>query len=309
MSRGAGLESLLKGTGLFKQDLTDTHHKISCQQLSQLIANCQKHTRSQDLSFMLGRRLLTLQSSSFAQSLEHAKHLKQAAKLFQLYQDNLFPFCFGEVKSHQGDVYFILNPSLHGEQQQFLFEVMCAAIYHSSKTLCGKLIPYAFCFESSRPRNIYQFEENLGRRLSFSQPLNWIKLDKTYLNSEIQPAQSFTRISLLQQCRASRVEQAQSGVLKYLYQALQKGQIANLEQAAELLQVSPATFKRKLKTTGISFQQLQDSVRKQQAVFELAICKQNNGEVARKLKFSDVTNFRRAFKRWTGLTPAQLKAD
>lgn len=309
MSRGAQLEALLRGTGLFKQDLTDVHHLLSAKQLNQLIVNCQKQTRSQDLSFMLGRRLLMMQSSVFSQLLENSRNLNQAARVFQLYQTELFPFSFGEIKSFDGDVYFILNSSLLNEGQQFMFEVMCAAIYHSSKTMCGKLIPYSFNFEISRPRNIYQFEENLGRRLSFSQPLNWIKLNREFLSSAIRPAPSFTRKSLLVQCREARFNDLRKEALLQIYKELRSGNAANLEQVADLLQMSPATLKRKLKTTGSSFQQIQDSVRKQQAVFELAVCRQNNGEVAKKLKFSDVTNFRRAFKRWTGLTPAQLKAD
>ena len=309
ISRGAELEALLRGTGLFKQDLTKLDHLISAKQLNQLIVNCQKHTRSQDLSFMLGRRLLALHSSTFSQLLENARDLNQAARIFQLYQSALFPFAFGEVKRHQGDVYFILNSGLLAEGQQFMFEVLCAAIYHSSKALCGKLIPFTFSFEIARPRNIYQFEENLGRRLSFSQAVSWVKLDSCFLSSVIQPSQSFTRMSLFEQSRTLHSRDLPTEALRFIYRALRTGEVANLEQMAELLAISPATLKRKLKTTGVSFQQIQDAVRKQQAVFELAICRQNNGEVAKKLKFNDVTNFRRAFKRWTGLTPAQLKAD
>lgn len=309
MSRGAELEPLLRGTSLFKQDLTRVNHQISAKQLVQLITNCQKYTRSQDLSFMLGRRLLTLHSSIFSQLIENARNLNQAVRIFQIYQTELFPFAFGDVKSYQDDIYFVLNPSLLKEGQQFMFEVLCAAIYHSSKTLCGKLIPYSFSFEIPRPRNIYQFEENLGRRISFSQPLSWIKLNSEYLSSPIKPSQSFTRISLFEQSRTPLERGKDKEALLSIYRALKGGEVSNLEQVAEWLEISPATLKRKLKATGISFQQLQDSVRKQQAVFELVVCKQKNGEVAKKLNFSDVTNFRRAFKRWTGLTPAQLKAD
>lgn len=309
MSRGANIEHLLRGTGLFKQDLTNAEHNISTDQLCQLIQNCQKHTRSHDLSFMLGRRLLAAQSSKFVSLLQHARNFAQVVRVFQLYQAHLFPVSFGTVKKHNNDVYFIVNPAINNLVQEFMFEVLCAAVYQESKRLCGKLIPFSFSFEQSRPRNIYQFEENLGNRLRFSQPINWIKLDKSFLQTDVLSAPSFTRISLLQQSHAERLLDNKVGVLQYLYKAIEQGRVNNLDQASDYLQTSPATLKRKLKSTGLSFQSLQDAVRKQQAVFELAVCKQNNGEVARKLKFSDVTNFRRAFKRWTGLTPAQLKAD
>jgi len=33
----------------------------------------------------------------------------------------------------------------------------------------------------------------------------------------------------------------------------------------------------------------------------------NNEQVAAHLHFNDITNFRRAFKRWTGLTPSDSR--
>ena len=68
-----------------------------------------------------------------------------------------------------------------------------------------------------------------------------------------------------------------------------------------------ATFKRKLKQHGSSFQELQDQLRKQQAVYWLQLQGLNNEESAIKMEFSDIPNFRRAVKRWTGLTPSQLR--
>ena len=202
--------------------------------------------------------------------------------MFQLYQDVIFPYCFGTIKRHKSELYFVLNPAVQSEAQAFMFETLCAFIYHASKTLCGKTIPYRFYFECDRPRNIYQFEENLGPRLAFNQPVNWIKLDAQHLLTEVAPEPSLTRTGLLQQCRRMRKNTGQVGVLKLLYNRLQSGDVVNLEQASELLAISPATLKRKLKTTGVSFQQLQDTVRKQQAIFDLVVKKQKNGEVAKR---------------------------
>lgn len=309
LSRGAQLEPLLRGTGLFKQDLTNSNHQCSSEQFAQLIKNSLKHTDSLDLSFMLGRRLFSIQSNCFTQIIEHAKNLRQAAMYFQLYQRDIFPFAFASVNFHNDDVYLILNPATKATEQQFMFEVLCSLIYHTSKRICGRLVPYSFSFEIARPRNIYQFEENLGRRVTFSQPLSWIKIERSYLKWAVQESSAFTRKSLSQQCRQHAKCNNKVSAIQFLHQAIAKGRISNLEQAAELLDMSVATLKRKLKTADIGFQQLQDSVRKQQAIFELVVCNQNNGAVARKLQFNDVTNFRRAFKRWTGITPAQLKAD
>lgn len=307
LSRGANLESLLRGTGIFHSDLTQHEHKISVKQLYQLITNCQKQTRSQDLSFMLGRRIFQRFACEFSQLIQHARNFGQMARIFQVYQDQLFPFCFGDIKRHDNNFYFVLNHGIQHSAEQFLFEVLCTCIYHSSKSCCEQRIPLSFNFECQRPRNIYQFEENLGTRLQFEQPLNWIKLDVKDCSVSLPQASALSRRALLVKCRELRKQHSQTGVLQYLYRKMRAGKINNLEQAAASLNVSSATFKRHLSHTGISFQQLQDLVRKQQAIFDLAVCNRTNETVAKNLRFNDVTNFRRAFKRWTGRTPGQLR--
>ena len=81
----------------------------------------------------------------------------------------------------------------------------------------------------------------------------------------------------------------------------------NLETVAQHFAMSPATFKRKLKQHHTRFSALQDCINRQTAVFNIATLAQSNETLAGELNFSDLTNFRRAFKRWTGTTPSQLR--
>jgi AraC-like DNA-binding protein len=71
--------------------------------------------------------------------------------------------------------------------------------------------------------------------------------------------------------------------------------------------MSAASLKRKLSEHQTSFSDLHDNIRRQQAIFYLQVQKLNNEQSAVKMAFSDITNFRRAVKRWTGLTPSELR--
>ncbi len=73
--------------------------------------------------------------------------------------------------------------------------------------------------------------------------------------------------------------------------------------------MSSATFKRRLKLNGVRFSALIDEQNKHKAIYLLTLCAKHNEQVAEHLAFYDIPNFRRAFKRWTGLTPNQLKAQ
>ena len=79
--------------------------------------------------------------------------------------------------------------------------------------------------------------------------------------------------------------------------------LPSLETMAEKLSVSPRTLKRHLQQSGLSYRQLQDEERYRQAQRLLAKPDNSISEVAYTLGYSDVANFSKAFKRWSGATP------
>lgn len=78
------------------------------------------------------------------------------------------------------------------------------------------------------------------------------------------------------------------------------------ETMAERLHMSAATLNRKLKAEGISFQQVKDKVRFEQAK-ELLNQDISLDAVAAQLGYSDASNFTKAFKNWAGQSPAQYR--
>jgi AraC-like DNA-binding protein len=90
--------------------------------------------------------------------------------------------------------------------------------------------------------------------------------------------------------------------------AVKNGQ-PTLERVAEALRSSPRTLQRKLTDEGTTFNRLVDQVRQDLARLYIADARLALGEVAYLLGFSELSAFSRAFKRWTGLTPARYRAQ
>ena len=89
-----------------------------------------------------------------------------------------------------------------------------------------------------------------------------------------------------------------------LLAGLQNG-TASLEALAEGLHVSPRTLRRRLDEHGTSYKTLLDELRRDLAYHYLARSPEPPDVVAARLGFTEASTFYRAFKRWSGTTPAR----
>lgn len=78
---------------------------------------------------------------------------------------------------------------------------------------------------------------------------------------------------------------------------------------ARRLGVSPRSLRRRLGDEGHSLSALADEVRRELALSELANPEIPIKRIADRVGFSEVSAFHRAFKRWTGVTPARYRAQ
>ncbi|MEN9905001.1 MAG: hypothetical protein RLZZ555_1566 [Pseudomonadota bacterium] len=81
----------------------------------------------------------------------------------------------------------------------------------------------------------------------------------------------------------------------------------NAEGLAGLLHVSPRTLHRQLQELGSSLQALKDSVRRERAIELLLRTQKPNKQLAQATGFSNEKSFIRAFRGWTGQTPAEYR--
>jgi AraC-like DNA-binding protein len=86
------------------------------------------------------------------------------------------------------------------------------------------------------------------------------------------------------------------------------GNNPTLERIAKDLGIGKRVLQAKLKKEGITFRKLIDNVRKELAKNYLAEKRYTIGDITYLIGFSDPSIFRRAFKRWTGMTLIQYRS-
>ncbi|NCO73926.1 MAG: helix-turn-helix transcriptional regulator [Cyanobacteria bacterium] len=95
--------------------------------------------------------------------------------------------------------------------------------------------------------------------------------------------------------------------LKSLIRSQLLGGNIQIQTIADSVGTSKRSLQRCLAHKGLSYSHLLDQVRFQLAVEYLKDNTIKIGDIAFELNYSEVNNFTRAFKKWTGLTPREYR--
>ncbi|WP_448567735.1 AraC family transcriptional regulator ligand-binding domain-containing protein [Thalassotalea ganghwensis] len=305
-SRGVDQDKLLRGTGIFYQDIRHGNVLLSAKQLLKLIERAERLYPGNDCAFLLGHRLFPSNYGAITSALQYSQHLAEALRILSVFHWQICPFIFAKRYDDQQRVNLLLNDSFGSDRVwRFIIETYCTALSGAIKRMFGNRIPLRFYFAFPQPSHLPEYQENLGSQIEFSMPVTSISFDKKHLHSE-NPLYSRT----LKWCAIKEVKAAERycSLIEALHRLINRHSHCSLQEAAQYFLLSPSTLKRKLSLHGTSFQQIQDQVRSQQAIYWLNMQRLNNEESALRMCFSDLANFRRSVKRWTGLTPSELRA-
>lgn len=312
LSRGLAEYKLLRNTGIFYTDLTQANFFISPQQALQLIRNTQKYLPNRDISFLLGQQLFYGYYGAASHRLAEAKHLDDALEIM-LDQQALMSTLLDFRLSYEGERLVIYWQDCCGAQEtlSFLVEMMSAAINALCNWRTGRALPWQFYFAQPTPDYIEQHQVHLDGNIAFNCQTNAMAITREFLYLPWQIDQHI-KDTISAKITTDAIEPTAyrqgflSAVYCHLHNNIQSN--PNLEQTAAAFGMSSATFKRKLKKHHSHFQAQYDSVRKDLAIYWLHHERLSNEQIAHQLHFHDVANLRRAFKKWTGLTPQAMRS-
>jgi len=109
--------------------------------------------------------------------------------------------------------------------------------------------------------------------------------------------------------RLDATAQSVTGRVRALLGADFSRELPGLEDIAERLHMTTATLHRRLQAEGTSFQRIKDHGRRDAAIALLRESSLSGARIAERLGFSDASVFVRAFRKWTGRTPAEYRRD
>jgi AraC-like DNA-binding protein len=308
IARGANKDKLLHGTGIFTDDFI-SNRLLSAKQLLILIQNAQHLCTGNDLAFQFGHSLVNsidIQHPDLVTALTSASNFLNCMKVLSIINAQIFPFMSAHTFKDQEYVYIILQDSIGlRKNKRFMIEASCTALVALSKICIGRRLKFSFLFSFSRPKHIYEYEENLGSRLTFCHPMLSIKIP---ISEIVMPCPN-RHPELNRYALKAVINQRlyKSSLMDKIRSQLRCKPSLSLPGIAALNGLSQASLKRSLKDHHISFQQLVDELCCQEALYYLQIQKLKTEQSAANMRFNDVNNFRRSVKRCTGFTPSELR--
>jgi AraC-like DNA-binding protein len=179
-------------------------------------------------------------------------------------------------------------------------------------TLCGPdWQPNEVCFIHSEPADARPYRRLFQCSLSFDTGRNALVFHASWLDRRL--ATDDPALRKLLQMRIDALEAEQGSDLSARVRSVLRTALlirhAGAEQIAALFSMHPRTLARQLEARGTRFQALVDEVRSEIARQLLAQSRMDVREVAATLDYADASAFTRAFRRWSGRTPSQWRAE
>ena len=308
--RGALLHKLLSGTGIFEQDLHKPHGRLHHNDWLKLLQNCQQQLNSPELPYLLGGALLNSRYISLCQSLQYAQNLRQALAQLYYFRHQLFPCFYVRLYQQQHCILIEFKPALGlANQQGFMQTVVFSLLLGLIKQQLGSVCGISLQLQQAASHQL-QHQLHWGVDVSFNQSADCISIplalwQQRFIDADLQKF-SATRRTCRQLNRVLSKQRALPESICYL-QRRALPQLLSQDQVADALGLSSSSLKRQLSQHNTNFASLLDEVRRDAARQLLQQGHYSNRQLAQKLGYSDEHNFRRAFKRWTGLIPSSFK--
>jgi AraC-like DNA-binding protein len=192
--------------------------------------------------------------------------------------------------------------------------MLALALLQGRRAIGEEFAPRAVCFAHARPDRTSEQERIFGAQVHYDCPRNELVLDSALLARPQRQAEPRLLAMLERQLEGLLSELPDIGSpFRDAVQRSMKDELPDREPStatiAAMLHMSPRSLQRRLESEGTSFAEVLADLRRDLALRYLRDERMSIGEVGFLLGFQDVSAFHRAFKRWTGSTPAEYQRN
>lgn len=309
--RGADSTALLAGTGLSVSGLAKLGVRVDEEDFSRIVENAYRLINDPALGLHLGMRLNLSAHATVGQAFMTCETLEQVMHFFLKYYHILAAALDLEYTQHDGRCWLIPNSPYQTMGVEFSHELLFSAIVNTVQFLLNQEdLQFRLELPYPEPTYVDEYHDMFGTEVHFNRPQARISFAQHWLSTKL-PSSNPALLALYEhECQRLLADlEEQDSLTEQTLQLLRKleGHYPQMPQVADMLNFSPRTYRRRLEEEQVSFQQLLDQVRSEHASHYLRTTQLPLATIAFMVGFNDVSNFRRAYIKWTGQTPREAR--
>ena len=308
-------ESLFKPFGLTSEQLADPEFRIPTAIANDMVKHALKLTGEPTLGYHLGTQMRISIHGFIGYAIMTANNITEALVLANRFIQLRLPFLqlFFSTFGVKATVQLQTDIQMEPLRTEISIALMIGLI-SMAKAITGiSDATGEVDFDFKKPEGFERFMAKFPtHQFRFEQPHLLLSFDKNYLMNKLVHADPIASQIAINQCEAElsalgerhRIAMRVRDILTNSEQ-----HYLSIEAVADRLHMSDRTLKRQLAAEGTSFSTLVDEVRYRHATSLLSRTDFTLEQIADELGYSDVANFSRAFKRWSGRSPSNWRKD
>jgi len=311
--QGCDRQQLLAGTSLEKTGVSSIGARVDDDDFNQLVTNAQVLTGDPALGLKLGLRLNLSAHAVLGQAFVTCTDLAQVLELFLKYNHLLASDLQFEFETIGEQCILTMVSDLGDLSIEFGYELLYGAFVN---TMRGLLNAPGLCLRMElpypQPAHSAFYYEVFGEDVHFNCVQGRILFHRSLLDTPMPSSNPVLRNLYEAECARLLADlEEETSAVEQTLRLLRKleGQYPQMPQIATMLNLSPRTYRRRLDEEQQSFQKLLDQVRAEHATRYLQNTRLPLSSIAYRVGFSDASNFRRAYQKWTGKSPREIRGS
>lgn len=311
--QGVGAEALLQGTGLDAHQLVDPQARISQQQKLTIFRNVRRRTAVPEVGLRAGARQRLSDFGVYGYALVSSRTFGDAVMLGIKHVRLAGPVLEKRFRIDGDSAVFVGHDVLDlGDVLPLATEFWFASIHKlATCVLEGPMPSRRLLLPYARPPYAQAYERLFGCPVDFDAGVMEWHFDAAVLRVPCPNANPITAGVCLQFCeRMLESLPDETDLSRRIRTAClnSRGEFPNADAMAARLGLSVRTLHRRLAEQGQHYQRIVDEVRRSLAIEFLENTSLPVEEIAGRVGFSEASNFRKAFRKWTGHAPAHFRA-
>lgn len=312
--QGVSLPDLFRENGLDPSRLDDPQGRMQGTELIRLIKALMRQTGDEFIGLADQTRSRPGTFSMMAHAVINCatleKAIRRSAQFYELFETPVISRL--DVDASEGRLTLALRE--HIPSADAIIEVMVFVSVRFWSWLVGRRIdPLVIEFAFEAPAHAQDFQQLFRCPVVYGQETSCVRFPASWLNLPLAQnplsLSRFLKDSVAVIIGGNARPVSLTDQVKAILGKEHGSQFPELTVICERLNLTPQTLRRRLKDEGTSYQVIKDQMREEAARFYLARPMLSIDEIALMMGFSEASAFHRAFKKWTGMTPAACRRD